>query len=202
MAYVMNDSGTYLQFTCSFEGHWWEKSRIIAGLFSLIMFTTIIILILFWPGSIYTGGVWPIVWISLFLLFLLVEIEHLIVELFWQFAGKEVMEISQDGIVVRHQIFGLGILRRYRIDKLSSVFVTRYKVDYDWFDIFIIYPPFSICWFKYGKVAFNYGCCWLVGGPNTFRFGTGLGWKEATQIVSIIYNRFPQYQFKQSKPVP
>jgi hypothetical protein len=128
-----------------------EKIGLGLHLFSVFIPIAIISLILFWPlGVFYNGDVWPIVWISLFLLFFLVIFENLIVDFFsGRFAGKEVMEISQEGIVIRHQIFGFGISRRYLIDQLKYVFVTRYRDKNDWQEYMVYRRSYGILLFKY-----------------------------------------------------
>jgi hypothetical protein len=202
----MDDTGAYLRFTCPYDRNVAKMSLIVLGLVYMILPIS-------WVGYLFLStlkdfnqiSIWLIVGIGLFLLPILVYFEGMVVEFFWHLSGKEVMEISQDGIVMRHQIFGFGISQQYRTDKLNGVFVPSYRDKKDWLYI-LVYDRYRYLYsnfvqFKDGKVAFNYGRNWLIGGPATFRFGTGIGWHESTQIVAMIHNRFPQYQFKQSKPV-
>ena len=112
-------------------------------------------------------------------------------DLLWLLIGKEAIEISDDSIIVRHQIFGLGVARKFNASKVNGLFVSRVKDGQLARWLFRNNQPGYLN-FKRGKVAFNYGKT-IWGGVKTFRFGTILDEEEARQIVSLIHKRFPQY---------
>ncbi len=115
-------------------------------------------------------------------------------EILWQLAGREVVVISDDGVVIRHAILGLGPARKFPAEKIDRLYAsadqswlnTWGQRDYRWFN------------FRRGRVALDSGKT-LWGSANTFRFGTRLDDGEAAQVVGVIVGRFPQYT---SKPAP
>ena len=201
----MNDTGAYLQFTCSHKGYASDQEN--AAFTLLIAVPMIAFFIYAITTSIFSSPSITFdndtVWMLASLGHLLLMFQSLVMEFLWQFAGKEVMEISQEGIILRHQIYaGIGISRRYRADKIEGVFVSRGRKKSSWLvslltSFFTKRRAYSIYAFKRGKVAFNYGRHWPGGGPKTFRFGIGMEEDDAAQIVSIIHNRFPQYRRNQ-----
>jgi hypothetical protein len=124
------------------------------------------------------------------LVFLAIPLLYMI-DLLWLLIGKEVIEISDDGIIVRHQVLGLGIARKFHASKINSLFVSRVKTDQLARLLLRSNHPGYLN-FKLGKVAFNCGRT-IWGEVKTFRFGTILDEEEARQVVSVIHKRFPQY---------
>jgi hypothetical protein len=118
-------------------------------------------------------------------------------ELLWQLIGREVIEISDEHIVVRHQILGLKITMNFHAGEISGLFVSHAKPNRlaMWFSH---RNPTGSLNFKQGKVAFNRGRT-IWGGVKTFRFGTSLDEEEARQLVALIHKRFLQYVYAESK---
>jgi hypothetical protein len=121
----------------------------------------------------------------------------MLLEIMWQLAGKEVAEISVDEVIIRHHIFGLGPSKRFPAAKVSGLFVSRIN---SWSGVWWVrdYRFFN---FKRGRVALNSGKN-LLGRPVTYRFGTSLNEGEATQVVTQILGRFPQYRVADGNPHP
>ncbi len=118
----------------------------------------------------------------------------MVVELLWFALGLEVAEVDDNHIVIRHQIFGVGISRQLHSDSIHGVFVSRQRND--WFT----YSDrgFRFADFKKGLVAINSGKT-IFGEPQTFRFGSILNEAEAKQIVTMIHQRFLRYRYRHQK---
>ena len=122
----------------------------------------------------------------------------MILELFWLLFGFEVVEVDSNHVAIKHQVFGFGITRKFSLNRVNGIFVSHqensdlnYYLDSKEFKFFFLS-------FKQGKVAINYGKT-ILGGINTFRFGTNLDEGDAKQIVKLIHEKFPQYIYKKVK---
>jgi hypothetical protein len=194
MSYIMDDSGTSLRFICPYHGRLVEKIAVVWGLFSIVIFTVIVSLVLFSPSPDSSQTDW---WgIGVFGFFLVTIFLLYGIELLWQLIGKEVLEVSLDDIIISHWIMGFGISRRYPADKIEGVFVSQARDRNIWHRLFFRRDVSGFSFFKHGKVALNCGRYWLLSRPKTFRFGTGLTEEEAEHIVSMIHNRFPHYRYQ------
>ena len=58
-----------------------------------------------------------------------------IVEGAWQLAGREVVEIDDDHIRLRHQIFGVGFTKKYAADKIGGIYLRVSKKQFWLFSI-------------------------------------------------------------------
>ncbi len=118
-------------------------------------------------------------------------------DVLYQVAGKEVVEISDDAVVIRHHILGIGPSRRTRAEKVSGMVVSPDR-----------YQPGFLLGSRYGFFDFGRGWVALGGGkerqgltrPN--RFGASLGEAEARQLLGQILSRFPQYRVAEANPSP
>jgi hypothetical protein len=124
--------------------------------------------------------------------FFVVILGLMLVELLWQLAGKEVVEVSDEAVILRHQILGLGPSKRFSVDQVGGLFVSPpdtwatgrgARRDYRFWN------------FKRGHVGLNSAKS-PSSQPDTYRFGTGLDENEAGQVVAQILGRFPQYRPK------
>ncbi len=118
-------------------------------------------------------------------------------ELLWQLLGKEVLEISDDGVVIAHQILGIGPSKHLAAGKIDSLFVPQLPIGWSALGMRRDYRFFN---FNRGRVALNGGKT-LLGQPVTYRFGTGLDEGEAAQVVAQILSRFPQYRAESRQAV-
>jgi hypothetical protein len=190
--YTVEELGISLKFIFPYRKEW---LTIIGSTVSLLLFgvwlSIVIAVFAQQPVSpLETIGSVELVPCLAGLAFLTIPVMY-VIELLWLLIGKEVIEISDDGIIVRHQILGLGIARKFRANKVNSLFVSRVKTDQLARWLFRSNRP-GYFNFKQGKVAFNCGRT-IWGGVKTFRFGTILDEEEAGQVVSVIHKRFPQY---------
>ena len=126
--------------------------------------------------------------ILIFLLFL--------IELLWLLYGVEVFEVNNSRIVMNHQIFGVGLAKKFRSNRVKGLFVSRSKINdqLTW----QLSNGFKPADFKKGMVAINYGKT-LFGRIKTYRFGANLNDVEAQQIVNLILEKFPQYKYVPTK---
>lgn len=106
--------------------------------------------------------------------------------------------MGSNRIVIKHQVLGLGLARKFSLNRVNGVFVSRqdnsdlnYYLDSKELKFFFLS-------FKQGKVAINYGKT-ILGGINTIRFGASLHEGEAKQMVKLIHEKFPQYIYEKSK---
>lgn len=196
MPYISDESGSFLKFTSPHRGPLLRKLNVLWGLLYLIVLVVI-------AGSFLSSFQIledPNAWESLgcFGLFFLFAFLSTGVEFLWQVTGQEVLEIDYDAILIRHQIFGLGISRRYQAEKIAAIGVNENREKNAWLSLFKT-RSYGFLYFEEGKVTLKYGQHWLSGRPKTSRFGTGLTWEEAEEIVSSIHQRFPQYMYEQGK---
>jgi hypothetical protein len=132
---------------------------------------------------------------AFFVPFLILFFALFLFELLWLVYGVEILEVRNAHIVMKHQIFGFGLSKKFQSNKVNGIFVSQSKID-DQF-LWQLTKGFMPADFKKGMVAFNYGKT-LFGSVKTFRFGTSLNEGEARQIVNLIYEKFPQYNYKKS----
>lgn len=105
----------------------------------------------------------------------------------WQVSGREIVEVSTQGITIRRVALGLGPSKEYSANTIkelraspSNINLNRltqrnYNYSYPWHENDI------------GTLAFDYGA-------RTFRFGGGVDEAEAKQIVAEIQQKYPQYK--------
>jgi hypothetical protein len=116
-----------------------------------------------------------------------------LLEMLWQLVGQEVVEISDDGLVIRHLILGLGPAKKFAPESISGLQVAR---PTDWATSqFFGSRDYRLFNFKRGWVALKSGKS-MLGQPVTYRFGTSLDDVAAGQVVAQILGRFPQYRAK------
>jgi hypothetical protein len=127
---------------------------------------------------------------SLLQLFIFIDV---LIEGAWQLTGREVAEINNDFIALRHQIFGVGFTKKYYADKLDGVFVTYKEIRWHYYLTSRKASSFHL--FRLGNIALNHGKT-LFGGVKSAHFGSILEEGEARQIVGMILQRFPQYKPK------
>ena len=119
-----------------------------------------------------------------------------VLDLLYQVMGKEIVEISDEAVVVRHQIFGIGPSRRTPAAKVSGLFVSQQKDQ-----IGFRFGGSRNGFFDFGggRVALRGGKDWL-GVTRSYRFGASLGETEARQLAAQILSRFPQYRGAEGNP--
>ena len=98
----------------------------------------------------------------------------LVIIFFWRFTFKEIIQVSNQGIVVEQQSRILNRSMRYLAEHVKDL---RASTSFD-----------------NKQLAFDYGA-------RTIRFGRGLDEAEAKQIIAVIQEKFPAYFAKTiSKP--
>ena len=190
--FQIEDLGASLRFTFLYRKYWLEIAVLS------------IVLAIGLSGTVYYVGVllagqalipftnFSVV-LLLNLLIVLVVAVVCLTELLWQLVGREVVEISAEEVVMRHRIFGLGPSRRHEARNISGVFVSQRKyAGVGWLRF---QREMRFLSFKRGRIALNNGKT-IWGGVRTYRFGSILGEAEAREIVALIHERFPQYQYR------
>jgi hypothetical protein len=201
MSYKFDDLGSSMQFSCAYRGHGLEKMLAIGSIFLFCAWIFILVMhseqIFDLPSMDGNQINWPLM--IGFGIYNLAIFLYLGIELLWQFIGKEVIILSNDEIILQRQIFGIKLSRRFSAAKLNGLFLSHFRDTNIGLRILMKNRPYGLFYFRQGKIAFNYGKLWPLGGPNTFRFGTGITADEAAQIVTLIHQRFPQYQYHKRK---
>ena len=118
------------------------------------------------------------------------------VEFLWLVIGIEVIEVGSDSIILKHQVFGIGISKKLLPNKIDGVFLSQ--KDDSTLSYLLSGRETKFFNFKKGMVAINYGKSFL-GDIKTYRFGSNLNEEGAKQIVKMIHDRFPQYIYRGSK---
>jgi hypothetical protein len=102
----------------------------------------------------------------------------------WQFAGKEVIEVSHDSIKIQRAMFGIGRTKEYLASYVKNLRIAPIammdKRILEWSRAIPFGP-------SHGSLAFDYGA-------QTVQFGGGADEAEAKQILDKIVARFPQYR--------
>ena len=119
-------------------------------------------------------------------------------DLLYQVIGKEVVEVSDEAVVIRHQILGIGPFRRTPAAKVSGLVVSQ-QTDRPGF--LLGGSRNGLFDFNRGRVALGSGKDWL-GVARSYRFGASLGEAEARQLAAQILSRFPQYRVAEGNPHP
>jgi hypothetical protein len=191
--YTSEDMDSSLRFMFPYRRYWFE-----------IVFLSLEVFVIFFYGPPFLIGelraerlAWPLDYVTIVLLGMALVVFLLgltwALELLWLAVGKEVVEISNEAIVVRHQVFNFSVSQRsFPAGNINGVFVSRHKEG--WWTQLGVNRNYRVSNFRLGKVAFN-GQKKLLGGVNTFRFGANVTEEEAKQIVDAIEARFPRYRY-------
>ncbi len=187
--FSVENLGSSLRFTFPYRKSWARSMVIILLLLSAPLS---LFLFIFQPTDLTRQL--PLLFIVFAIIMWAIFAVLMVAELLWLTLGVEVVEVDNDHIAIRHQIFGIGISRQFYSDNINGVFVSRHKIDW------LTYSDkgFRFIDFKKGLVAINNGKTTL-GEPQTFRFGTALNEAEARQIVVMIHERFVRYQYRRPK---
>jgi len=113
-----------------------------------------------------------------------------LLEIVWQLLGREVLEVSDDAVIVRHQVLAIGPSRKVPADKVTGLAVASTQGGRSGWNTRRDYQFLS---FRYGRIVVS-GGKGVLRQTATVRFGTGLDEGEAQQVVDLILNRFPQYK--------
>lgn len=107
-----------------------------------------------------------------------------ILMLLWQIAGKEIIEVSGQSIILTKTIFNLGFPKEYSAgyikDLRISIVIANDNNQWGRNNGYNYYTGNS-------KLAFDYGA-------KTIRFGNGIDEAEAKYILNIILQRYQQYK--------
>jgi hypothetical protein len=110
-------------------------------------------------------------------LFLTVAGGFVIYNFAWQVAGKEVVEVTIQSIIIRRVALMLGFPKEYSADHIRELRVSSSNMRW--------YVPGQHNVF--GTLAFDYDA-------RTRRFGSGVDEAEARQILAEIQQKYPQYK--------
>jgi hypothetical protein len=108
---------------------------------------------------------------------------YAIYTLVWQLFGKEVIEISNQAIIMNRVMLGLGFPKEYSVVHIKSL---RISVPPTKSDMFGWSQTRRIAGLGGGLIAFDYG-------SKTISFVIGIDEAEAKQILAEIKLRFLQY---------
>ena len=187
--YTVENLGSSLRFTLPYRESWTRSLVIILLLLSAPI---VPFLFVFQPTDLTRLLPLPFFVFAMIMWAILAAL--MVVELLWFAFGLEVVEVDDNHIVIRHQIFGVGISRELHSENIDGVFVSRQSNNW------LTYSKrgFRFADFKKGLIAVNSGRT-IIGEPRTFRFGSVLNEGEARQIVTMIHQRFLRYQYRRPK---
>jgi hypothetical protein len=100
---------------------------------------------------------------------------------FWQVAGREVVEVSHNSVLLRREIFSLGRSMEYLAEHVKDLRVSPYDPKTSKWGRNMDYGLAG------GFLAFDYGA-------KTIHFGAGVDEAEAKQILQTIQLRYPLYK--------
>jgi hypothetical protein len=193
--FTIENLSTGIRFSLPYRKRWVEILFMSFGIF--VIFSAIFSLILNSLTGKTTGGFEilssPIACLNITIVVLVGSV--FLVEWLWLLIGLEIVEVTDDYIVIHHRILGIGFSKRIYADKIDNVFISRKGSE--WFND-LLSSGGKLQNFKIGKIAINNGKT-IFGEKRTFRFGSILDESEAEQIVSMIHQRFPKYRRSNSK---
>lgn len=116
-----------------------------------------------------------------------------LVDFLWLAAGREVVEISADRVVLRHVVLGVGLRREFTRSEISAIFMSQPvgSAVKRWFAL----SDSGLFDFKRGKIGLNI----RRDGDSlrTYRFAGGVKQREAEQVLARIWAAFPHYAPRQ-----
>ncbi len=121
--------------------------------------------------------------LSVFLVILLLFGALAVYAFLWRLVGKDIIEVSNRSLVVGREVAGLRRSKTYLADRVKNLRLEQSGYEHD----FPIYRNIRLLLAAYGRIAFDYEA-------KTFRFGSDVDEAEASQIVAVIHQRFPQYR--------
>jgi hypothetical protein len=120
---------------------------------------------------------------------LVIVLSIALVELLWLTAGREVVEIGAEQVVVRHAIFGVGPRKVLSRGEVSGIFLSQYAGGT--LRRWLALNDTGLFDFKRGRIGVNVR---REGEPlRTFRFAGGVSQREAERVLAQILAQFPQY---------
>lgn len=190
--FSVENSGTSLRFVMPCKKRWLEIIFTSAGFIALFVILPLFFSVLF--KDMGDNAVDNLFYLHLLVsvLFALISVIYLLIQWLWFVVDKEIAEIGPDAIIIRHQIWGIGPIKKWDASVINGVFVSRFKSN--WLDEYLYFKDFGIRNFKRGQVALNTGRNFF-GGVKTARFGQVLSEDEAREIVRLILQRFPHYKY-------
>lgn len=122
--------------------------------------------------------------LSFFFLGILFILSIFLVEILWQSIGKEVIGISNEFVVIRHQIFGIGISKKLYQNKIVGIFIAETRE----------HPPTfrrsEFLSFYRGYLEIRYKN--IFNGISVYRLGSILEKEDTGEIITILENKFPK----------
>ena len=188
--YTTEYVGSSLEFSSPYRKSWFMIFGLSVSLVGVCVFLLASILQVFLPEMMNGLFVFPFPFLAVFLPFGVI----ILIEFLWQLFGVEITEVTESQITLKHYIFGLGISKNLSAQKIDGVFVSNQSNDW----LTYMSRDLKFINFKKGAVAINYGKT-LFGGTRTYRFGSILEREDAKQIVGLIHERFPQYQYRRKR---
>ncbi|MFZ5879632.1 MAG: hypothetical protein ACOY0R_09690 [Chloroflexota bacterium] len=101
----------------------------------------------------------------------------------WQFAGKEIIEVTGESILVTHKIMKFEKSKEFLVTHISDLRVAPITPD----NVFGLRKNRFTWGVPPGTLAFDYGA-------KTINFGSGCEEGEAKMILKEIWQTYPQYK--------
>src|SRR4030095_14423305 len=150
----------------------------------------LLFLILDTSKSVYDGP--PIPFLILWIIFWTVGGGYAIYQLAWLVAGKEVVEVTTQGMTISRVVSSIRSSKEYSSNYIKELRVSSSNMNLNHPMLMWPYSYFSPWRHNIiGSLAFDYGA-------QTFRFGMSIDEAEAKQIIAEIQQRYPQYKKQES----
>ena len=104
--------------------------------------------------------------------------------LVWQLRGKEIVEVSRQGINLSRPVFGMGKVQEYQAAEIVDVRLAKENIN----------PNLQIGQTALNSIEFDY----LF---DTIGFGAGMEEKDAKELLEEVYKRYPQYKPEETESV-
>ncbi len=111
-------------------------------------------------------------------------------DLLWGLLGQEVVEIEDDGITVKHRLFGVDIRHVLPADKIKGLYRTTSQNN--WSNWLFRSRRRGFWYYNQGKILLSARS--MLGFTTHYRVGSILSDGEAERILQFVLQKYPQYR--------
>ena len=180
--YTTNDLGDRLQIVIPSRKKWLRL--LIYGIYLILWSSFLPVFTYYMIRELTTVGSF-LLFLILLILFILGNLPAL-VSFLWQILGKQVIEVSNQSIIIRWVVININRSKEYWVEHINGLRIWSGLSDCE-VRAFRSFFGWSFWGLGENILAFDYD-------TKTHKFGNGVDEAEAKQILSEIQERFPQYR--------
>jgi len=111
-------------------------------------------------------------------------------DLLWGLFGQEVIEVDDDGITVKHRLFGVDIRHALPADKVKGLYLDTFQNN--WSGRLFRDRRRGFWYYNQGKISLNTRS--MLGFTRHYRVGRLLSDEEAERVTTFILQKYPKYR--------